>query len=81
MGYLSDRGMGCVTLGEPDQVFEQVINQTNRSVYGQTGRVQIWEYGQYNTRLVFYDSGIGRWQLSPQSRSEFSTLMQRALAR
>lgn len=81
MGYMSDRGMVFVTLGEPDQVFEQVTNQTNRSVYAQSGRVQIWEYGQYNTRLVFYDSGIGRWQLSSSSQAEFSTLSQRVLAR
>ena len=81
LGYLSDRGMVFLTLGEPDQVFEQVVNQSNRSVYTQNGRVQIWEYGQYNTRLAFYDSGIGRWQLSPQSQSEFSLLSQRVLAR
>jgi GWxTD domain-containing protein len=81
LGYLSDRGMVFLTLGEPDQVFEQVVNQSNRSIYTQSGRVQIWEYGQYNTRFVFYDSGIGRWQLSPQSQSEFSLLSQRVLAR
>ena len=81
MGYLSDRGMVFVTLGEPDQVFEQLVNQTNRSVYGQTGRIQIWEYGQFNTRLIFYDSGIGRWQLTSGSQSEFSALTQRVLAR
>lgn len=81
MGYLSDRGTVFVTLGEPDQVFEQVANQPNRSIYDQSGRVQIWEYGQYNTRLVFYDSGIGRWQLSNASRSEFSALSARVMAR
>lgn len=81
MGYLSDRGTVFVTLGEPDRVFEQTVNQTNRSVYQQSGRVQIWEYGQYNTRLVFFDSGIGRWQLSNASRSEFLALSSRVLAR
>ena len=81
MGYQSDRGMVFLTLGEPDQVFEQVVNQSNRSVYTQSGRVQIWEYGQYNARLVFFDSGIGRWQLSNQSQAEFSSLALRVLAR
>lgn len=81
MGYLSDRGMVFVTLGEPDQVFEQVVNQNNRSVIPQSGRVQVWEYGQYNARLVFYDSGIGRWQLSNASQSDFSSLSSRVLAR
>lgn len=81
MGYLSDRGTVFLTLGEPDQIFEPTVNQSARSVYSQSGRVQIWEYGQYNTRLVFFESGIGRWQLSPQSQSEFSILSQRVLAR
>jgi len=81
LGYLSDRGMVFVTLGEPDQVFEQAVNQSNRSVYTQSGRVQIWEYGQYNTRLVFYDSGIGRWQLGNASQAEFASLSSRILAR
>lgn len=81
MGYLSDRGMVFLTLGEPDQVFEQTVNQSTRRMSSQNGRVQIWEYGQYNTRLIFFDSGIGRWQLSSQSQSEFSLLAQRVLAR
>jgi GWxTD domain-containing protein len=80
-GYLSDRGMVFLTLGEPDQVVEQVVNQSNPSAYTQNGRVQIWEYGQYNTRLIFLDSGIGRWHLTSQSQSEFSSLSQRVLAR
>lgn len=81
MGYLSDRGAVFVTLGEPDQVFEQVVNQNNASAYAANGRVQIWEYGQYNTRLIFTDSGMGRWQLTNGSRIEFQSLSSRVLAR
>lgn len=81
MGYLSDRGMVFLTLGEPDQIFEQVVNQNNASVYTQNGRLQIWDYGQYNTRLIFIDSGIGRWQLTNTSRIEFQSLSSRVLAR
>lgn len=80
-GSLSDRGMVYVTFGEPDQVIDQVLNQSNGSLYSQNGRVQLWEYGQYNTRFVFYDTGFGRWQLTPQGRSEFYALSQRVLAR
>lgn len=80
-GYLSDRGTVFVTLGEPDQIFEQTVNQNNSSVYTTNGRVQIWEYGQYNTRLIFTDSGMGRWQLTNGSRIEFQSLSSRVLAR
>jgi GWxTD domain-containing protein len=80
-GWLSDRGEVFVTLGEPDQVFEQQTNQTGGSVYTSNGRVQIWEYGQFNTRLIFYDAGVGRWQLTPSSRGEFQSLSSRVLAR
>ncbi|MBA2686790.1 MAG: GWxTD domain-containing protein [Gemmatimonadaceae bacterium] len=81
MGYLSDRGMVFVTLGEPDQIFEQMVNQNNSSAYASNGRVQIWEYGQYNARLIFTDAGIGRWQLTNGSRIEFQSLSSRVLAR
>lgn len=81
LGYQSDRGMVFLTLGEPDQVIEQVVNQSNPSAYTQNGRLQMWEYGQYNTRLIFFDSGIGRWQLTSRSQAEFSALSQRVLAR
>lgn len=79
-GWLSDRGTVFVTLGEPDQVYEQLTNQT-RSVYSPSGRIQVWEYGQYNTRLVFFDSGLDRWQLSQTSQGEFASLSSRVLAR
>jgi len=80
MGWVSDRGAVFATLGEPDQIFEQLANQ-NRSVFSGSGRIQIWEYGQYNARLVFVDSGVGRWQLSTASQGEFASLSSRVLAR
>lgn len=81
MGYLSDRGTVFVTLGEPDQIFEQIINRNNASMYASSGRVQIWEYGQYNSRLIFTDSGLGRWQLTNSSRIQFQSLSSRVLVR
>lgn len=80
-GWLSDRGAVYVTLGEPDQVFEQLTSQTTRSVYSPSGRIQVWEYGQYNTRLIFFDSGLGRWQLTQASQNEFASLSLRVQAR
>lgn len=80
-GWLSDRGAVFVTLGEPDQIIEQLSNQTNRTVFSSNGRVQIWEYGQYNIRLYFIDSGSGSWQMTPSSRSDFASLAGRVLVR
>jgi GWxTD domain-containing protein len=76
-GWLSDRGMVFVSLGEPDQVYERNVNQiisptqTSSSV-----RVQIWEYRQLNAQLVFYDDA-GRWKLTRGSETEFFSLSSR----
>ncbi len=81
-GWTSDRGAVFVTLGEPDQIFEQQVNQTNRGMMSPTGRVQLWQYSQFNTRLAFYDpTSSGRWELTPASRAEFSSLTARQLVR
>ena len=81
-GWTSDRGSVYVTLGEPDQIYEQNVNQTNRGMISPTGRVQVWEYSQFSTRLAFYDpTGSGRWQLTPASQSEFNSLSARQLVR
>ena len=73
-GWLSDRGMVYVALGEPDQVFERNYNGTlTTTQIGGTTRLQIWQYRQYNTQLVFYEE-TGRWRLTRPSETEFLSI-------
>jgi GWxTD domain-containing protein len=80
-GWLSDRGKVYVSIGEPDQVYEQATNlPPMASSVGQRGRVQYWEYTQYRTRFLFYDeTGTGRWRLTPASEAEFQAINARIL--
>jgi GWxTD domain-containing protein len=76
-GWLSDRGMVFVALGEPDQIIEQNVNQTiSTTQMGNTARVQIWQYRTYNSQLVFYEE-TGKWRLTRPSETEFFTLSAR----
>ncbi len=76
-GWLSDRGMVYVALGEPDQIFERTVNGTlTTTQMGATTRLQIWQYRQYNTQLVFYEE-TGRWRLTRPSETEFLALNNR----
>lgn len=76
-GWLSDRGMVFVGLGEPDQVFDRNVNQalSTTQMSGST-RLQIWQYRNYNAQLVFYEE-TGRWRLTRPSETEFLALMSR----
>ncbi len=80
-GWLSDRARVYVTLGEPDQLYEQNTNSAiSRTSISQRGRLQYWEYGQYRVRLVFYDdTGSGRWRMTPASETEFQNINARLL--
>lgn len=82
-GWLSDRGRVYVSLGEPDQLYEQTTNgPLTRSSISQRGRLQYWEYSQYRVRLIFYDdTGTGRWRLTPTSETEFQNINARLLVR
>jgi GWxTD domain-containing protein len=72
-GWLTDRGMVFIALGEPDQVFEQ--GGTDLS---QRGRAQIWEFSQYHAQLVFIDqTGFNRWRLTASSEAEFQAIARR----
>ncbi len=72
-GWLTDRGRVFITLGDPDQIYDQGQNDIV-----QRGRVQIWEYTQYRTQLVFVDqSGFGRYRMTMTSEMEFQTLARR----
>src|SRR3954466_2851778 len=76
-GWLSDRGMVFVGLGEPDQVFDRNVNQSlsPTQMSGST-RLQIWQYRVYNAQLVFYEE-TGRWRLTRPSETEFLALISR----
>lgn len=76
-GWLSDRGMVFVTLGEPDQIIERNVNQSiSPTQVTSSARLQIWQYRQYNTQLVFYEE-TGRWRLTRPSETEFLSISSR----
>ena len=73
-GWLSDRGMVFVALGEPDQIVERTMNGTmSTTQIASTTRLQIWLYRQFNSQLVFYEDA-GRWRLTRPSETEFLSL-------
>ena len=73
-GWLSDRGMVFVSLGEPDQVLERSVSSGRSTTQmGGNTRLQIWQYRQYNSQLAFYQEA-GRWRLTRPSETEFLSL-------
>jgi GWxTD domain-containing protein len=73
-GWLSDRGMVFVALGDPDQIIERNVNQTvSTTQMGSTSRLQIWQYRNYNSQLVFYEE-TGKWRLTRPSETEFLSI-------
>jgi GWxTD domain-containing protein len=73
-GWLSDRGMVFVALGEPDQILERTVSgQVSTTQVGSNTRLQIWQYRQFNSQLVFYED-TGRWRLTRPSEAEFLSL-------
>ena len=81
-GWLSDRGMVFVSLGEPDQVVERNVNQTfSPTQTSQNTRVQIWQFRQYDAQLVFFEEMGGRWRLTRASQAEFLSLNARKQVR
>ena len=75
-GWMSDRGMVFVALGDPDQIYEQGTSDVS-----QRGRAQIWEYRNYGVQLVFIDqSGFGRWRLTTSSEADFRSVLGRVQA-
>ncbi len=76
-GWLSDRGMVFVALGEPDQILERTMNGAmSTTQIASTTRLQIWQYRRYNSQLVFYEEP-GRWKLTRPSETEFLSLNSR----
>jgi GWxTD domain-containing protein len=75
-GWLSDRGMVYVTLGEPDRVIEPGRSGEARA---RGSRAQMWEYTHRRLRLVFVEQdGARRWRLTPASEAEFQAAVERA---
>lgn len=75
-GWLSDRGMAFVGLGDPDNIIEPTTGDMM-----QRNRQQVWIYQQWRLQLVFFDqTGLGRWRLTPSSSVELQNTIRRRLA-
>jgi len=80
-GWLSDRGMVFVALGEPSQVVDRTVGQgMSRTQTGESTRFQVWAYQEFHGQLVFYEDA-GRWRLTRASESEFWSIMTRKMTR
>jgi GWxTD domain-containing protein len=76
-GWLTDRGMVFVSLGEPDQILEPNPSQLN-----QRGQAQIWDYQRLQLQLIFIDqTGFNRWRLTQNSELEFQAALRREQGR
>ena len=86
-GWLSDRGMVFVALGPPSNSYEDYgsMYMGDFAVQGQLAtrvRVMIWEYSQYQSRIIFYDPNDTRqWRLTRPSMSVFQSLLARTTNR
>lgn len=69
-GWRTDRGEVFITLGPPDEVFDNSAESQ--------GRFIVWSYTALRLQVFFEDqAGFGRFRLTPSSRADYS----RALAR
>ncbi len=76
VGWMSDRGVAFVGLGDPDNIYDSGMNDANSRV-----RQQVWEYREQRLNLIFTDqTGFGRWRLNPQSMSELQNAIRRRLS-
>ena len=72
-GWLTDRGMALVGMGEPDNIVDQGVGDV-----GVRGRTMVWEYRDQRIQLVFVDqTGYGRWRLNPSSAAEVQGAIRR----
>jgi len=75
-GWLSDRGIAFVGLGDPDNIYDSGANDPNARV-----RQQVWEYREWRLQLVFLDqTGFGRWRLNPQQMADLQNAIRRRMA-
>lgn len=76
-GWLTDRGMVFVSLGEPDQILEPNGSQLN-----QRGQAQVWVYQRLDLQLIFIDqTGFNRWRLTQNSELDFQAAVRREQGR
>jgi len=69
-GWMSERGEVFITLGEPDETFDQ-----SSDLQGPT-RIIRWTYLSERMTLDFVDdSGFGRFRLTPASRAEYQRVL------
>lgn len=69
-GWRTDRGEVYITLGQPDDVFD---NRTEAE-----GRYIVWSYTQLRLDLFFEDlARFGHYRLTPQSRADYSRVLVR----
>ena len=86
-GWLSDRGMVFVALGTPSNAFEDYASMYGGDIVSQGNlsnrvRVLVWDYSQYQTRIIFYDPNDTRqWRLTRPSMSVFQSLLARLTRR
>lgn len=75
VGWLSDRGIAFVALGDPDNIIDTGMTDPNARV-----RQQVWEYRELRVQILFVDqTGFGRWRLSSQSRAELDNAIRRRM--
>jgi GWxTD domain-containing protein len=74
-GWMTDRGMTYIVLGEPDQIVDPTEQDPNTK-----GRTQVWEYRTEKLQLTFSDrGGFGQWRLTGPSASQLQAVMRRKL--
>lgn len=84
-GWLSDRGMVYVGLGQPSAAYEQYgyLGGVTGDITGRSdgrARLLIWEYQDLQARIIFYDQlESGSWRMTQQSESIFRSLLYRKL--
>jgi GWxTD domain-containing protein len=79
-GWLSDRGMVLVALGEPSVIAERSVTQGTQYQVGGSTRIEIWTYQQYHADFVFYED-VGRWRMTRQSETDFWAVAARKMTR
>ena len=86
-GWQSDRGMVYVTLGAPSNSYEDYgsMYMGGIAVQGEIPsrvKILVWEYAQYQTRIIFYDpNDIRQWRMTRPSMSVFQSLLARTMNR
>jgi GWxTD domain-containing protein len=86
-GWLSDRGMVFVTLGQPSNSYEDYgsMYMGDFAVAGEMAtrvKILVWEFSQYQAQIIFYDpNDTGQWRLTRPSMAVFQSLLSRKMNR